>query len=124
MSQLTVRSQQPRMNLKLENIKELDSLPPFDRELVIQEYQKEEHPFQIEINVLSIVLGGTFYLVVQKYFEIRYRLNGYELFSAVILVVFLTRFVYRLIEYNFIAPRIIKKIIYRLNEIKENRPRF
>lgn len=112
------------MNLRLENIKELDSLPPLDRELVIKEYQKEEHPFQIEVKVLSILLCGILYISLEKYLKIHYGLNGYELFSALILVFLVIGYAYRLIEYNFIAPRIIIKLLKDWTKLGKNRPRL
>ena len=114
------------MNLKykIEEIENLSSLSPRDKELVLKEYWKEEHPFQIECKIWRNILPFLLILVVLFYFSIFentfIKSNTLEFFLINFICMIFCGFIVSLVEVKIIAPIVIRRIIKSLDKIRIN----
>lgn len=111
------------MNFRIHDIKELDSLFPHDRELVIKEYEKQEHSYQIELKVLGMIITIPMVIFIEIFFEKAIEIEFGSTFVKLLLLGVIAGIIFnivsRTIEYNFIAPKVIRKIIENIDEIKK-----
>ena len=106
------------MNWKIEDIAELNMLSPPDRELVIKAYRREELPFHIELKVMAPAILVFLVFFLQLYLELDFGLNTFEIVLTLVIITTALRLFLDVIEYTFIAPRIIRKLIKNLNGLK------
>ena len=113
------------MYYRIENIKELQKLSILEKELVYKEYRKKEHPFQIELTIWCAIIPAVLYFSLKFYFEkvknVEFGFNniGLEILVFISSCIILG-FLFRIIECNFIAPRVIRKIISTLDKKKNH----
>ena len=110
-----------RIEEKFENIKEFARLSPQDRELVLEEYRKDEHPYQIEYQVWAIIIPCILFGVADFLFKDKLEsMSNLEHFGLILIVVGIFYLSARFIVFNLIAPKVIKKIIIKLDKIKKS----
>jgi hypothetical protein len=108
-----------RIEQEFENIKEFACLSPKDKDLVLEEYRKARHPYQIEYQIWSIIIPAILVGTAERVWLKKMGLSNFELFGLLIIGTVIFSLACRFLVYNLIAPKVVKKIIGNLDELKK-----
>ena len=104
---------------RFETIKEFASLSPQDKELVLEEYRKSEHPFQIEYQIWAIIIPTLLFGAAKFVLKDKINLTNFEQFGLFLAGLIIIYFLSRFMVLNFIAPKVLKKIIHNMHKNKK-----
>lgn len=108
-----------RIEEKFETIEEYACLSLQDKELVLEEYRKCEHPYQIEYKIWSIIIPTLLFGAAEYVFKDKLNLTNFEQFELFLIALIVSYFLFRFIVFNLIAPKVLKKIIFNMHKIKK-----
>jgi hypothetical protein len=108
-----------RIEDRFETIKEFACLSPQDKELVLEEYRKGEHPFQIEYRIWAIIIPTLLFGAAKFVFQEKIILTNLEQIELFLIGLIIIYFLSRFIVFNLIAPKVLKKIIFNMHKNKK-----